>query len=103
MLFSSQESLFRLRADSFARGANLKLRQANARAQAKVAQARARVCQGLATPVALSTGVLAHTHVVYSRLGELVANCNIAGITQDETNHSRFCILPRLQGPLKCK
>ena len=38
-------SLFFLRshADVFARGANLKLRQANARAQAKVARARARV------------------------------------------------------------
>ena len=44
LLFSSQESLFRSRVDSFVRGANLKLRQANTRAQAKVARARARVC-----------------------------------------------------------
>ena len=35
---------FRSRVDSFARGTNLKLRQANARVQAKVARARARVC-----------------------------------------------------------
>ena len=47
----STSSFFRSRADSFARGANLKLRQANARAQAKVARARARVCRGLATPL----------------------------------------------------
>ena len=47
----SDPHLFRSRADPFARGANLKLRQANARAQAKVARACARVCQGLATPL----------------------------------------------------
>ena len=47
----SDPRLFRLCADSFACGANLKLRQVNARAQAKVAQARARMCRGLATPL----------------------------------------------------
>ena len=51
LLFSSQESLFRSRADSFTHSTNLKLRQANARAQAKVARARARVCRGLAMPL----------------------------------------------------
>ena len=49
----STSSFFRSRADSFACGANLKLRQANARAQAKVARAHARVCRGLATPLTL--------------------------------------------------
>ena len=49
----SDPRLFRSHADSFERGANLKLRQANARAQAKVARARARVCRGLATPLPL--------------------------------------------------
>ena len=47
----SDPCLFRLHADSFVCGANLKLRQANARAQAKVARARARVYRGLATPL----------------------------------------------------
>ena len=51
LVFSSQESLFRSRADSSACGANLKLQQANARAQAKVAWACAQVCWGLATPL----------------------------------------------------
>ena len=49
LLFSSQESLFRSRADSFARDANLKLRQVNARAQAKVA----RVCYATALKLSL--------------------------------------------------
>ena len=51
LLFSSNESLFRSHVDSFACGANLKLRQANARPQAKVARACARVCRGSATPL----------------------------------------------------
>ena len=55
LLFSSQESLFRSHADSFAHGANLKLQQVNARAQAKVARARAWVCWGLATSLHTDT------------------------------------------------
>ena len=50
-------------ADSFARGVNLKLRQANARALAKVARAHTRVCRGLATPLVTVqfTGTTVHT------------------------------------------
>ena len=49
----SASSFFRLRADSFTHGTNLKLQQSIARAQTKVAQARAQVCRGLATPLSL--------------------------------------------------
>ena len=59
----SDPCLFRSHADSFACGANLKLRQANARAQAKVARARAQVCQGLATPLTQRDNTHTYTHM----------------------------------------
>ena len=69
----SDPRLFRLRADSFVCGANLKLRQANARVQAKVAQARAWMCRGLATP--------------------LLQSCHLCCVTK--TNIIRSCQLSR--------
>ena len=63
MLNVSDPRLFRSHADSFARGANLKLRQANARAQAKVARARAWVCRGLATPLTQRENMHTYTHM----------------------------------------